>query len=176
MRVNSSTCAPRTRPKELTMTDVEVKEAAPGVPPAGHSLWEPFAKFDSWARRLGQRPFMTRFPSLLSAFEGIDFTPLADIEETDDAWKVEVELPGVKKKDIDVEAHGRTLVISGDRKDKERDGVLRQRRRVTGTFRYEVTLGAEIDAGAIAANLVDGELTVTVPRAEAEQPHRVKIN
>lgn len=158
------------------MTDLQVKEPRHALPTSEHSVWEPFADLDSWARRLGQRPFMTRLPSILSAFDGIDFTPLADIEETDDAWKIEVELSGVKKKDIEVEAHGRTVVVCGERKEKDRVGVLRQRRRVMGTFRYEVTLGADFDANAITASLDDGELVVTVPKAEAEHARRIKID
>ena len=154
------------------MTDIEVKEATPADPSPG---WDPFAELDAWARRLGHRPMMMRWPNLLFAFDGIDFTPLADIEETDTAWTIEVELPGVKKKDVDVETHGRTIVIFGERKEKERTGVLRQRRRVTGSFRYEVTLSGDFDADAIAAKLADGELTITVPKAEQDQPHKIKI-
>lgn len=157
------------------MTDVEVKEAAPPGAPAPSSGWDPFGEFEAWARRLGHRPAMLRWPDLLSAFDGVDFTPLADIEETDSAWTVEVEIPGVKKKDIDVETHGRTIVISGQRKEKERNGVLRQRRRVSGSFRYEVTLGGDFDVKAITADLADGELTITVPKAEQDQPHKIKI-
>ncbi len=156
------------------MTDVEVNEASPAVPAGPPSGWDPFAELEAWARRVGHRPMM-RWPGLLSPFDGIDFTPLADIEETDAAWTIEVELPGVKKKDVDVETHGRTVVITGERKEKERTGVLRQRRRVTGTFRYEVTLAGDFDADAISAKLADGELTFAVPKAEEDQPHKIKI-
>lgn len=157
------------------MSEVEVKEAPPAVPTTS-SGWDPFGEVEAWARRLGDRPFLMRMPSLLSAFDGVDFTPLADIEETDTEWTIEVELPGVKRKHVEVETSGNTVVITGERKEKERDGVLRQRRRVTGTFRYEVTLGAAFDADRITATLVDGELTVTVPKVETDQPRKIKVN
>ncbi|MDH4366121.1 MAG: Hsp20/alpha crystallin family protein [Acidimicrobiia bacterium] len=156
------------------MADIEVKEATPAVSPAETPAWDPLAELESWARRFGFRP-SSRWPHLLSAFDGVDFTPLADIEETDKAWTIEVELPGVDKKDVEVETHGRTVVIRGERKEKERTGVLRQRRRVTGSFRYEVTLGGDLDAEAITANLADGELVITVPKAEADQPRKIKV-
>jgi HSP20 family protein len=156
------------------MSEVEVKEASP-TPATPSTGWDPFAELEAWARRLGQRPLATRWPSLLSAFDGVDFTPLADVEETDAAWTVEVELSGVKKKDIDVEVHGRTIVISGERKEKERKGIVRQRRRVTGTFRYEVTLGGDFDAEGVTANLDNGELIVTVPKAAQDQPRKITI-
>ena len=157
------------------MTDVEVKESTPAGPTAPSSGWDPFAELEAWARRLGQRPLTARWPTLLSSFDGIDFTPLADIEENDDAWTIEVELPGLKRDDIDLEIHGRTIVISGERKEKERTGILRQRRRVTGSFRYEVTPGGDFDADAITASLSDGELTITVPKAERDQPQKIEI-
>ncbi len=154
------------------MSEIDVKEATP-TSDSSPSVWDPIGELERWARRLGQRPMP--WPNLLPAFEGIDFTPLADIEETDTGWTIEVELPGVKKKDIDVEARGRTIVISGERKEKEREGVLRQRRRVSGSFRYEVTVGGDIDAEAVSATLADGELTVEVPKAVHDQAHKVKV-
>ncbi|WP_245171279.1 Hsp20/alpha crystallin family protein [Streptomyces decoyicus] len=48
--------------------------------------------------------------------------PLADVTETDDSYQVDVELPGMKSKDIDVEVSGQELVISGE--IKERGGWL----------------------------------------------------
>lgn len=113
--------------------------------------------------------------SLWKGFDGTDFTPLADIEESDTAWTVEVELPGVKKKDITMESRGRTIVVSGERTEKEREGVLRQGDRVSGRFRYGVTLPGGFDAEAIEARLDDGELLVTVPKMPQEQPHKMKI-
>lgn len=156
------------------MADIEVKEATPAAPAPAAPAWDPLAELESWARRVGFRP-ATRWPHLLSAFDGVDFTPLADIEESDTAWTIEAELPGVDKKDVEVEVHGRTVVICGERKEKERAGVLRQRRRVTGSFRYEVTLGGDFDAEAITANLADGELVITVPKAEADQPRKITV-
>ena len=58
---------------------------------------------------------------------GEGFTPLADVEETDEAYLVEVELAGVKGDDIQVEVAGRRLSVSGERKERERVGILRPR-------------------------------------------------
>jgi len=156
------------------MADIEVKEAAPTTSAQGSSAWDPLTELEAWARRFGFGP-ARRWPHLLPAFEGVDFTPLADIEESDTAWTIEAELPGVDKKDVEVEVHGRTVVISGERKEKERTGVLRQRRRVTGSFRYEVSPGGDFDADRITANLTDGELVITVPKAEADKPRKISV-
>ncbi len=120
--------------------------------------------------------FPSTWPSTLFPHLDEDFVPLADIEETDDAWIVDVELPGTAKKDIDVQVKGRTVVICGERKEKEREGILRQKKRVTGTFRYEVSLPGEIDEDDVEASLDHGELTVRLPKREADQPRRIELS
>jgi HSP20 family protein len=54
--------------------------------------------------------------------------PAADVSETDDAYVVEIELPGVKRDDVDVELNGNELVVTGELKEQERKGLLRRRR------------------------------------------------
>ncbi|MGW3943495.1 Hsp20/alpha crystallin family protein [Streptomyces phaeochromogenes] len=49
----------------------------------------------------------------------VAWTPLADVTESDGAFHVEIELPGVKSKDINVEANGQELVVTGEIKEKE---------------------------------------------------------
>jgi HSP20 family molecular chaperone IbpA len=92
------------------------------------------------------------------------FTPLADLEETDDTYLLEVELPGIKKKDINIEVEDRLLVISGKRTEKERTGWLRRQTRSWGRFRYEVVLPDQLDEGNIEAILDDGVLQVRIPK------------
>jgi HSP20 family protein len=73
--------------------------------------------------------------------------------------------PGVHKKDVEVEVSGRRVTISGERKERERAGVLRRRTRTTGRFSYDLVLPCEIDEDAVTASLDNGVLTVTVPKA-----------
>ena len=79
--------------------------------------------------RFGQLLDIWSQPSLLE-----DGLPLADIEETDESYIIELDLPGVDKSDINTEMAGRSLIISGVRKEKERTGVLRRRSRPVGEF------------------------------------------
>jgi hypothetical protein len=53
------------------------------------------------------------------AAPAVAWTPLADVTESDDAFHIESELPGVNSKDIDVEANGQELVATGEIKEKE---------------------------------------------------------
>jgi HSP20 family protein len=135
--------------------------------------WDPLAEIDRLNRQLqGYLDSWKTFPSML----GDGFTPLADVEETDEAYQVEIELPGVKKGDVDIEVAGRRLTVSGERKEKERVGILRRRTRSVGRFYYEVVLPGEVDEDAIHASLDEGVLTVTVPKAASDRPRRIRIS
>ncbi|MFI0821261.1 Hsp20/alpha crystallin family protein [Streptomyces sp. NPDC021098] len=103
------------------------------------------------------------------------FPPLADLRETDDAYVVEAELPGIKREDIDVEISQRELCVSGEYGEREREGVLRRGTRRTGRFEYRALLPADVMADEIKATLVDGVLTVTVPKAQAAKPQHIEI-
>lgn len=134
--------------------------------------WDPFAEIERVNRQLqGYLDSWNHFPSLA----GDGFTPLADVEETDDAYHVEIELPGVKKGDVNIEVAGRRLTVSGERKERERVGILRRRTRSVGRFHYEVVLPGEVDDDRVSAHLDEGVLTVTVPKAATERPRRIEI-
>ncbi|MFG2859228.1 Hsp20/alpha crystallin family protein [Streptomyces sioyaensis] len=106
---------------------------------------------------------------------GTHWAPLADMHETDDAYTIEAELPGVKRDDIDVEVSGQQLHISGEYKASEREGVLRRTTRRTGSFDYRALLPADVKAEKVTASLADGVLTVTVPKTQATKPRHVEI-
>ena len=111
-----------------------------------------------------------------SALSGDGFsTPLGDLEELDDAWLLRVELPGVKRDDIDLQVAGRRLVIRAQRKETERKGILRRSTRTTGRYYVEVTLPGEVDPDGVEANLDDGVLTVRVAKPEAERGGQRRI-
>ncbi|WP_371666922.1 Hsp20/alpha crystallin family protein [Streptomyces sp. NBC_00289] len=136
-----------------------------------------------WARNP-----LTEFDQLLSEMSGlmestvggtvpaVAWTPLADVTESDDAFQVEIELPGVKSKDISVDANGQELVVTGEIKEKERKGVLRRSTRRTGAFEYRLRLPGELDTEKIDAHMSGGVLTITVPKAEAAKPRHVEIS
>lgn len=114
------------------------------------------------------------WPAIIEGTEEA-FAPLADLEETDDEYVLEIELPGVKKQDINIEVEGRRITVHGERKERERTGVLRKRTRVVGRFFHEIVLPAEIDEDQISASLDEGVLTVRVGKAAAERGGARKI-
>jgi HSP20 family protein len=132
--------------------------------------WDPFRELDELYKQMNH---------LLEAGVGTEgatrWVPLADVEETDDAYTIEMELPGVKQDDVDIEVNGRELTVSGEVKEKERAGILRRRTRKVGEFSYSVTLPMEIDAENVSAGLDGGILTIRVPKSQRERSRHVTI-
>jgi HSP20 family protein len=102
------------------------------------------------------------------------WSPLAEVSETDDAYLVHVELPGIRKDQVDVQLVDRELVISGDIKESE-NGRRRRSSRRTGRFEYRTYLPADVKADQVSAQLADGVLTVTVPKSQAAEPRRIEV-
>ena len=106
---------------------------------------------------------------------GPGWRPAADVEETADAYVVELELPGVKRDDVTAEFGGSELTVSGQVKERERVGFLRTRTRPVGRFDYRVSLPAEVDEDKVTASLADGVLTVRVPKTERARQRKIPI-
>jgi HSP20 family protein len=134
---------------------------------------DPFRQFED-LQQLTFRLMQDALSGQIPTPEGV-FTPLVDIEETDDAWIIEAELPGVRREDVNVEVDGAELAITGEIKERERTGILRRRTRPVGRFEYRVTLPSAIDSSKIDANLKDGILTVRVPKPENARPRRIEV-
>ena len=140
--------------------------------PGEVARWDPFGELERLNRQLAS--YLDSWRSLPGLLGGA-FTPLADVEETDDAYVVEIELPGVKRDDVDIEVAGRRVTVHGERKEKERVGILRKRERTVGRFHYEVNLPGDVDEDGVEAHLDEGVLTVRLPKPERERPRRIEI-
>jgi len=145
--------------------------AGPLERPRGWSR-NPLAEFDELLSQMGGLLESTvgAAPPALAAW-----APAADVTEADDAYRVELDLPGVRRADVDVEVSGQELTVSGEIGEREREGVLRRSTRRTGRFEYRMLLPAEVNTEAVKAEMADGVLTITVPKAEAVKPRHVEI-
>ena len=106
------------------------------------------------------------------------FAPRTTVAETDDAYVVEADLPGLKPEEIHVEIHGNELWVSGERKqEKEEKGKNYHRiEQEYGCFERVVPLAAPVNEEKITAKYQDGVLKVTVPKSEAVKPKRVPVS
>lgn len=105
------------------------------------------------------------------------FAPSANLAETDKAYEVSLDLPGLKPEDVQIELKEGQLWISGQRKsEQEEKGKTWHRvERSYGQFRRVVMLGHDVDGDRVEANYRDGVLVVTVPKVVAAQAKRIEI-
>lgn len=90
---------------------------------------------------------------------------------------VVMELPGVKKEDLDIEVKGDTIRVRGKKSiDVDSELSVHRRERAQGQFDRTLTLPAKIEGGKVNAEYRDGILTVRLPRAESEKPRSVTIS
>jgi len=102
--------------------------------------------------------------------------PALNLWEDTDALYAEAEVPGLSMDDLEVSVMGNELSIRGERKDQPAEGVSYHRReRGVGGFSRVVRLPGDIDAGKVQANLRDGVLTITLPKAEATKPRKIQV-
>ena len=103
------------------------------------------------------------------------WVPAADIEETDDAYILELDVPGLKREDVNIELRDNEVRIKGEIKEKERTGLLRRQTRRVGRFEFGMTLPGDINPDSVDATLRHGVLTVRLGKATASQPRQVEV-
>jgi len=110
--------------------------------------------------------------------EAEKWAPRVDIRETDDALLVQAELPGIDKKDVQLEVKDGVLTLSGERryeKDVKEENVHRVER-VYGRFSRSFSLPSNVDANKVDADMKDGVLEVRLPKRESAKPKAISIH
>jgi HSP20 family protein len=96
--------------------------------------------------------------------------------EADDAYHVELDVPGVAKDDIELTFEKGTLQIVAERKESETERKGLHEERVYGTVTRSLNLSEAVDPDSIQAELSDGVLHVTVAKVPEVQPKKIDIN
>jgi HSP20 family protein len=144
--------------------------------PTTLTRWDPFQQIAQVQREMDRMlgitlpAGMTRTPAT--------WMPATDIEQTEDTIVFKLEMPEMKKEDVSIEVHGRTLQIMGERheeKEEKHEGYL-ARERSYGSFSRSFLLPEGTHEDDIEATFENGLLKVTVPRPRVETPHRVEIS
>ena len=109
-------------------------------------------------------------------------TPNVDVRETETAYIMEMDLPGLSEKDVEINLKDRLLSITSVKEakteDEKKDSTGTQyliRERQTSTFSRRFTLPEDIDAAQVEANFTNGVLTVNIPRKPESQPRQIQI-
>jgi HSP20 family protein len=155
--------------------------------PARREVSHPLAELQDEMNRVFDR-FSRGFPSLSFGRDLFDWDPFrtsgkplgiaaphVDVSETDKAYQISAELPGLDEKDINVELKDDVLTLSGEKKEEEekeeKDFHVSERR--FGSFRRSFRLPSGVDQSKISADFKKGVLTIAMPKtAEAQQKSR----
>lgn len=143
--------------------------------------WDPFSEMESAFNRMLRGTF-TRWPRLSrEAGDGssLEWSPSADISETEKEYLIRAELPAVKKEDVKVTVEAGMITIEGERKQqKEEEGEKFHRvESLYGNFTRSFSLPQDINVDSIRCEDRDGVLTVHIPktRTEKAKPKQLKI-
>ena len=154
------------------------KEPAPTTP----EPWSPFLArdFGDVFELLSRRPF-EGMPALAGGADaGAPFLPALDAQETDDEIRIDIELPGLSEKDIELTIHEDHLTIQGEKQQERRQGPDGDAdhqwvERRFGSFRRVVPLPPDIEVEKIDAHFEKGMLHISIPRRAGAAPERRTI-
>lgn len=124
---------------------------------------------------LFELPLWSGFARQGQLFSG--WSPALDLYQSTDNIVALVELPGMRREDIEISLHDGTLTISGERKrEGTGDDKAERTERYIGTFRRSIALPTRVDANKVSAIYRDGILTVTLPKAEEVKPKQIQVS
>lgn len=136
--------------------------------------WDPFREYEDFFSRM--------MPSVGRSARGgeagaLDWSPSADISETDGEYLIRAELPAVRKEDVKVTVHDGRIQIEGERKyeHKEKGERFHRVESFQGRFARAFSLPKDADVEHVSAESRDGVLTVKVPKAKQAQPKPIEV-
>jgi HSP20 family protein len=149
-------------------------------------IYRRFLGFPSWEFRSPFTEFERMKRQMERLMEGLSGSyprpdagvfPLINLTETKDSYHVRAELPGVSAGDLDIQATANSLSVSGERKipAENKDARWHRREREAGKFSRMIAMPGEIDPNKVDASLVNGILTVVVPKAEIAKPRQIAV-
>ncbi len=127
------------------------------------------------ARQAQRRPALAKKTAAQDAAE-VQLTVPFDVHETEDAYVLTADVPGVKQSALDITVEEKAITVSGKREDAaDAKAELRSRERRQGSFSRTFRLRDSVDAEAISAELSNGVLTLTVPKTAEAKPRTIPI-
>lgn len=141
--------------------------------------WNPFNELEDISNRLNQifgRPAVQPETGQ-QMLKVADWAPSVDISETDKAYLIKAEIPGVKKEDVKVTIDDGMITIQGERKmeKEEKDKKFHRIERSYGSFVRSFRLPDGVDESKAKAEFKDGMINVTLPKSEKAKTKAVEV-
>jgi len=143
----------------------------------GHGIWDPFRELEDVSSRLNRLFGNQSLGTTQESMRLADWMPSVNISETPEAYRIDADLPGVKKEDIKLECENGVLQISGERSQRteNKDEKVHRVESSYGSFMRRFNLPDDAAPEGIEATMMEGELHVVVPRAKKREPEKKQI-
>jgi HSP20 family protein len=102
--------------------------------------------------------------------------PAVDMVEQTDGFVIYVDLPGVDKKDLELNVENNVLSLKGEKKEVKDSRLFFRKESWTGTFRRTIGLPQAADPEKVKAELKDGVLTVAIAKREELKPRQIAVS
>jgi len=106
-------------------------------------------------------------------FERADWTPAADIYETNSGYLIAIDLPGIERESLEIDVDENRLIVKGTRTIVESKQHRLERPR--GRFLRTFSIPGSVDQGKIAAEYKDGVLQLSLPKRSEQKPKKIDI-
>lgn len=142
--------------------------------------WDPFRELEEVSNHLnrifGRTPARAETGHEMLAMA--DWTPSVDISETDTAYLIKAEIPGVKKEDIKVTIQDGMVTIQGERKmeKEEKDKKFHRIERSYGSFMRSFSVPEDVEEGDVKAEFKDGMINVTLPKSGKPKAKSIEVS
>ena len=140
--------------------------------------WNPWREIDTLQRSLNHIFDDSVFPTTWKDLNDLKRIPAAELSETEEAFHLKLEVPGINASDLDIQATKNVVSISGDRKSQtktEEENYTRSEFNY-GKFERVISLPSDIQNTKVEADYKDGILHLTLPKTDEEKNKVVKIN
>lgn len=123
------------------------------------------------------------FDAVLNNFfdDGVDYgykIPAVDVQEDENSFLLEAEMPGMSEKDVDIHVENNMLTLSSKKEEENREEkkgyVLRERR--SASFSRSFMLPKNVDSEKIEASMKNGILKLSIPKSEEAKPKKIEIS
>jgi HSP20 family protein len=134
-------------------------------------------EFNRMFNSLGSRFGITHKVDIDEEYDNAVWMPLTDISEDSDNFYLKADLPGIKKEDVKISYTDGTISIAGERsQEKEtKEKKFHRIERSYGKYYRSFNVPAEIKEDKIKAEFKDGQLTITIPKADEVKPKEIDI-
>ena len=142
--------------------------------------WDPFKELEDVSNRLNR--LFSRSPANTESNQEMlamaDWTPSVDISETDTAYLIKGEIPGVKKEDVKITIENGMITMRGERKQEKEEKSKKFHRieRSYGSFVRSFRMLDDVDESAVKAEFKDGMINVSLPKSAKAKTKSIEVS